>query len=57
VTRLGWDSKENLIPFCQALVSAGAKALSIHGRRYCDKFTGKADWEPIYELKKAVNGL
>jgi tRNA-dihydrouridine synthase B len=54
-TRLGWDSKENLIPFCQALVSAGAKALSIHGRRYCDKFTGKADWEPIYELKKAVN--
>lgn len=54
-TRLGWDSKENLIPFCQALVEAGAKALSIHGRRYCDKFTGKADWEPIYELKKAVN--
>ncbi len=54
-TRLGWDSRENLIPFCQALVSAGAKALSIHGRRYCDKFTGKADWESIYALKKAVD--
>ncbi len=54
-TRLGWDSRENLIPFCKALVDAGAKALSIHGRRYCDKFTGKADWEPIYALKKEVN--
>ncbi len=54
-TRLGWDSRENLIPFCRALVDAGAKALSIHGRRYCDKFTGKADWEPIYELKRNVS--
>src|SRR5947208_792985 len=24
-------------------------------RRYCDKFTGKADWEPIYELKRQVS--
>jgi tRNA-dihydrouridine synthase B len=54
-TRLGWNTKESLIPFCQKLVEAGAKALAIHGRRYCDKFTGAADWEPIYELKKAVN--
>lgn len=54
-TRLGWDSKENLIPFCKALVDAGAKALSIHGRRYLDKFAGNADWEPIYELKKQVD--
>lgn len=53
-TRLGWDSGENLIPFCQGLVDAGAKAISIHGRRYCDKFTGSADWNPIYELKKAL---
>lgn len=54
-TRLGWNTKDSLIPFCQKLIDAGAKALSIHGRRYCDKFTGAADWEPIYELKKAVN--
>jgi tRNA-dihydrouridine synthase B len=54
-TRLGWDDTDKLISFCQGLVEAGAKALSIHGRRYCDKFTGKADWNPIYELKKAVN--
>ena len=54
-TRLGWNSKQTLIPFCQKLVEAGAEALAIHGRRYCDKFTGAADWEPIYELKRAVN--
>ncbi|NOS67712.1 MAG: tRNA dihydrouridine synthase DusB [Candidatus Peribacteraceae bacterium] len=54
-TRLGWDSKETLIPFCKRLVDAGATALSIHGRRFCDKFTGKADWEPIYALKEAVS--
>lgn len=54
-TRLGWDSKTTLIPFCKKLVEAGAEAFSIHGRRFCDKFTGQADWNPIYELKKEVN--
>ncbi|TSC57626.1 MAG: dihydrouridine synthase tim-barrel nifr3 family protein [Candidatus Peregrinibacteria bacterium Greene0416_19] len=54
-TRLGWDTPDTLIPFCQKLVEAGADALAIHGRRYCDKFTGKADWQPIYELKKHVS--
>ena len=54
-TRLGWDKKEGLFEFCQGLVDAGAQALAIHGRRFCDKFGGKADWEPIYELKRRVN--
>ncbi len=54
-TRLGWDSKTTLIPFCKRLVDAGAQALAIHGRRFCDKFTGKADWEPIYELKRNIS--
>ncbi len=54
-TRLGWDKKDTLVPFCKRLVDAGAQALSIHGRRFCDKFTGKADWEPIYDLKRNVS--
>ena len=54
-TRLGWDTIDTLIPFCKRLVDAGAQALAIHGRRYHDKFTGKANWEPIYALKEAVN--
>lgn len=54
-TRLGWDRIDSLLPFCERLVEAGADALAIHGRRFCDKFTGKADWESIYELKKRVS--
>ncbi len=54
-TRLGWDRTDTLIPFCRRLVDAGAQALAIHGRRFCDKFTGKADWEPIYELKRNIS--
>lgn len=54
-TRLGWDRVDTLISFCKGLEEAGADALSIHGRRFCDKFTGKADWTQIYELKKEVN--
>ncbi len=54
-TRLGWDTDETLIPFCLALEAAGAQAFAIHGRTFQDKFTGKARWEKIYELKKAVS--
>ncbi|PIR49408.1 dihydrouridine synthase, partial [Candidatus Peregrinibacteria bacterium CG10_big_fil_rev_8_21_14_0_10_54_7] len=53
-TRLGWDTPDNLISFCTKLVEAGADALAVHGRTYTQKFSGAADWEPIYELKKSV---
>jgi len=53
-TRLGWDSAETLLPFCTRLVEAGASALAVHGRTFTEKFTGKADWEPIYALKEAL---
>ncbi len=53
-TRLGWDSKDSLITFCKGLEEAGAAAFAIHGRRYCDKFTGDSDWEPIYALKREL---
>ncbi|MBI5155830.1 tRNA-dihydrouridine synthase family protein [Candidatus Peregrinibacteria bacterium] len=54
-TRLGWDRTDTLIAFCKKLEEAGAAAFAIHGRRFCDKFTGKADWSQIYELKKHVS--
>lgn len=54
-TRLGWNTEETLIPFCQKLVEAGAEALAIHGRTYNDKFSGAARWNMIYELKKNVS--
>src|SRR3989338_4681082 len=54
-TRLGWDSSDQLIPFCKNLVAAGAQALAVHGRTYKQKFSGSADFEPIYKLKKEVD--
>lgn len=54
-TRLGWDTCGTLIDFCKGLVNAGADALAIHGRTYEGKFSGEADWDPIYELKEQVN--
>ncbi|MDP6527815.1 MAG: tRNA-dihydrouridine synthase [Candidatus Pacebacteria bacterium] len=54
-TRLGWVSPDELIPFCTKLVDAGADALAIHGRTYSQKYSGSADWNPIYELKKQVD--
>jgi tRNA-dihydrouridine synthase B len=54
-TRLGWDTEETLIPFCKVLEEAGAKAFAIHGRTFHQKFTGKARWDKMYELKKAVS--
>ena len=54
-TRLGWDDASTLIPLCQKLEAAGAACFAIHGRTYKQKFTGAANWEPIYELKKNVS--
>lgn len=54
-TRLGWESPDNLISFCTKLVEAGADALAIHGRTYAQKYSGAANWDPIYELKKEVS--
>ena len=54
-TRLGWDCTNNLVEFGQGLVDAGAEALAIHGRTYQGKFSGEADWDPIYELKENVS--
>ncbi len=54
-TRLGWDDASSLIPFCQTLEQAGATCLAIHGRTYKQKFTGEANWNPIYELKRNVS--
>jgi tRNA-dihydrouridine synthase B len=51
-TRLGTCHSENLIEFCTALQEAGAEAITIHGRTVSQEYSGLADWNPIYELKK-----
>jgi len=54
-TRLGWETADSLIPFCQVLVQNGVDALAIHGRTYRQGFSDTADWEPIYRLKDVIS--
>lgn len=54
-TRLGWHNAEGLQAFAKDLVSAGASLVSIHGRTYQQGFSGRADWGPIYALRRALN--
>ncbi len=53
-TRLGWDGFEELIDFGQCLEQAGAKLLTVHGRTRQQAYTGDANWEPMFELQKAL---
>lgn len=53
-TRLGWENADDLIPFCKELEANGAAAVTIHGRTTKQGYTGLADWEPIYELKRQL---
>lgn len=53
-TRIGSDKLDLpwFIQFCKDLESAGVALLSIHGRTAKQMYTGKSDWEPIYEVKR-----
>jgi len=52
--RLGWENRNNLIEFAKGLQAAGASRLTVHGRTAKQAYTGVADWEPIYELKREL---
>jgi tRNA-dihydrouridine synthase B len=56
-TRIGFSSydEEEFQKFCKKLVSAGAKLITIHGRTTKQGYGGKADWEPMYKVKKLVD--
>lgn len=45
--RLGIDGKENAVDFCRGLESAGAAAVTVHGRTAQQMYSGKADWDAI----------
>lgn len=51
-TRLSFDWNQNLINFAKWLENAWAKLITVHWRTAKQAYTGKADFEPIYELKK-----
>ena len=54
--RLGWDEEhKNAVDFAKGLEQAGAAGLTVHGRTRMQQYSGKADWQAIGEVKKAVS--
>lgn len=54
--RKGFDGGNvNAVPFAQMCQQAGASALAVHGRTRVQMYAGRADWDIIREVKKAVD--
>lgn len=53
--RLGFYNDDGLIDATKNFENAGISALAIHGRTTKQKYTGQADWEPIYEVKRNLS--
>lgn len=53
--RKGFDGGSvNAVEFAEICESAGAAALAVHGRTRAQLYSGRADWDIIKEVKKAV---
>lgn len=54
--RTGWDKGSiNCVEMAQALEGAGIAAVAVHGRTRTQMYSGKADWNAIRAVKKAVS--
>lgn len=53
--RKGWDGGSvNAVEFAHICEAAGAAAIAVHGRTRVQMYSGRADWDIIREVKKAV---
>ena len=53
--RKGWDKGSvNALEFAQMCEAAGACAICVHGRTRTQMYSGKADWDIIRDVKRAV---
>ena len=53
--RVGWDDNTKNAPILAKIAEdAGIKMVTVHGRTRCQFYTGKADWDFISKVKKAV---
>lgn len=48
------DAHVNAVEFAKRMEAAGASAVCVHGRTRAQYYSGKADWDIIAEVKKAV---
>ena len=56
--RIGWDDASiNAPEITQIAQQAGAKTIFVHGRTRQQKYSGKANWDPIRECKKAATSI
>ncbi len=54
--RKGWDGGNvNAVEFARVCQQAGAAAIAVHGRTRAQMYEGRADWDVIREVKKAVD--
>ena len=54
--RKGWDKGNvNAVEFAKMADAAGVSAIGVHGRTRTQMYSGKADWDIIREVKRAVN--
>ncbi len=54
--RKGWDNRLiNAVEISRRAEEAGVKAVTVHGRTVSQGFSGKADWEIIGAVKRAVS--
>jgi len=56
-TRIGTKALDLpwFVKYCKEMENAGAQLITIHGRTAKQMYTGLADWEPMYEVKRNVS--
>lgn len=53
--RKGWDNgSANAVEFARLMEQVGADAVAVHGRTRAQMYAGRADWDIIREVRKAV---
>ena len=54
--RTGWDtSNRNAVDIAKIAEESGLRLITVHGRTRAQKFSGKADWKFIRNVKRAVS--
>ncbi len=54
--RLGWDEQSiNAVEIARICEQSGANLLTVHGRTKEQQYAGRADWEAIARVKRAVS--